>query len=176
MKTLSATLVLLLSISTFGMTQDDPTIGKQKEAISKLASFMEGTWQGPGWMKKGQSAPISVNTTETVEVKTGGTTLLINGLGMLPESDNIVHDALAIIHYDVATGTYQFGAHLATGLHKQVTGTLEDNVFVWGFDLPNNASIRYTITFADNTWKEVGEYSPDTNQYYQFFEMNLTKQ
>lgn len=168
-------MVLVITSSHISHAQNDPTLEHQKEAIANLANLMKGKWEGTGWTKKGQAEPEPVHVKESVEIKNDGTTLLIQGMGTHPETKKNLHDALAIIYYNVQSETYQFDSHLSTGQHKLATGTLDNNVFIWGFELPNNASIKYTITFVDNTWQEIGEYSPSKDVWYKFFEMNLNK-
>jgi hypothetical protein len=169
------TMLLLSPLGHKVQAQTDPTLTQQQAAIASLANLMVGNWEGSGWTKKGQAEPESVNVKESVALKNGGTTLLVQGKGTHPEIGNVVHDAMAIIHYDAPSNTYQFDSHLATGQHKVATGTLKDNVFIWGFDLDNNAQIKYTITLTGSTWKEIGEYSPAKDVWYKFFEMNLNK-
>ena len=170
--------IAILMLASFGeglFAQNSPTLSVQKEAIAKLASLMVGEWSGSGWNKKGQGEPEPVNVKESIELKNDGVTILVQGLGTHPETNNMVHDALAVIYYDAESSTYQFDSHLSTGLHKIATGKLDGSVFTWGFDLPNNASIRYTITISGSKWNEVGEYSPAKDIWYKFFEMNLNK-
>lgn len=168
-------LLIALAIGSASIAQIDPTLDQQKEAITKLGQYMVGSWKGSGWSKSGQAPIKSFNSEETIEYKNGGITLLIQGTGRLAEDNKLIHDALAIMYYDTSSNTYKFDSHLANGQHKLMTGTLTNNIFVWGFDLPNNAAIRYTTTFKDDTWNEVGEYTPDKVQYFKFFEMNLNK-
>jgi hypothetical protein len=168
-------LLILVSLGIQIKAQDHPTLPQQKEAIAKLASLMVGEWSGSGWNKRGQGDPEPVHVKETIERKNDGVSLLIQGIGTHPETKENVHNALAIVYYDVESSTYQFDSHLSSGLHKLSTGTLKNNVFIWGFDLPNNASIRYTITITGDKWNEIGEYSPNKDQWYKIFEMNLDK-
>ena len=168
-------LLIALAIGSASLAQNDPTLNQQKEAMKSLGDFMVGSWKGSGWTKNGQNPTSTFNSEETIEYKNGGITLLIQGASRLAESNELIHDALAIMYYDVGSNTYQFDSHLANGQHKVMVGTLTNNVFVWGFELPNNAAIRYTTTFKDDTWNEVGEYTPDKVQYFKFFEMNLNK-
>ena len=176
MKSIKTTLVLVLGFTIFGLAkaQYQSTLPQQLEAMKKL-DVMIGEWEGKGWMQQGQTARTSFTVHEKVESKNAGSTLLIQGLGKDAESQKIVHDAMAVMYYDTFTNTYKFDSHLASGQHKLATGSMENNVFIWGFELPNNAKIKYTLSFTESTWDEIGEYSPDGQNWYKFMEMNLTK-
>lgn len=177
MKNLIITTVLTASLlfGNLAYSQIDPTLQSQLEAMKKM-HVMEGNWKGEGWIQKGQSERELFSVKENVSIKNNGVTLLVEGMGTNATTNEIVHDALAIIYYDVQAQTYKFDSHLAKGMHKLATGQMDDNMFIWGFGLPNNAKIRYTLTFTDNSWNEIGEYTPDQTNWYKFLEMNLTKQ
>lgn len=177
MKIIGITITLLASMALAIVChgQPNPTIEKQKEAMAKLA-VMEGQWTGTGWMQRGQSERHTFEVKETAEKKNGGLTLLIQGLGTDSKTGEIGHDALAVVYYDVESDQYMFDSHLDTGQHKLMTGSFEGDEFIWGFDLPNNAKIKYVITFTENTWNETGEYSSDGINWFKFMEMNLNKQ
>lgn len=176
MKTvLSSTLVLIgVLIATSANAQNDPTLPTQLEEMKKM-HVMVGNWKGEGWMQQGQSERKTFTVNESVQIKNNGATLLVEGRGVDSNSEATVHDAMAVVYFDAHANEYKFDTHLAKGMHKLAVGQMNENVFTWGFDLQNAAKIKYTLTFTDNTWNEVGEYSPDNTNWYKFLEMNLTK-
>jgi hypothetical protein len=50
------------------------------------------------------------------------------------------------------------------------------NTFKWSYEPQPGVHIRYLITVADATWREVGEFSRDGKTWRQFFEMTLKRQ
>jgi len=150
-------------------------------AVEKMKVFAgwAGTWKGEGNYKSPQGSSKS-NVTEKISFKLDNTALMLEGLGVVPRSgkpDSVVHNALGLIHYDQINNKYTFRSYLADGRSTDawinVTGV---NQFQWGFDVPQG-KIRYTIKIDPDkkTWFEIGEFSRDGNQYFQFFEMTLTK-
>jgi hypothetical protein len=105
--------------------------------------------------------------------------LLIEGTGRNPDNLNeIVFNALAVVNYDEVSKQFKFRSHLKDG--KQTDAyfkVISENHFEWGFDVPNNAKIRYFITLDPKakTWDEIGEYSADGATWYSFIQLKLTK-
>ena len=152
------------------------------DAMRKL-DFLIGEWKGEGWVRMGPGQPEHVIQAEVVRAKAGGNALVIEGLGKrkLPDgtAGEVVHDALGVVSYDSAAKRYRFETWLADEKPRVEMrfDVPSPNKVVWGFDTPQGATIRYTITLTDEgDWLEVGEYSPDGKAWSQFFEMTLEKQ
>ena len=143
----------------------------------KKLHFLTGSWTGEGWVQMGPQGKEDFTQSELIQQKLDGTLLMIEGLGKAKDDETkTVHNAFAIISYDLQKQSYQFQSYLADG--RQVSGTAEvnENTLVWGFDTPQGAKIKYSIVVDDqDQWSETGEYSPDGTNWMKFFEMTLVK-
>ena len=154
-----------------------PPPTEQLAAIDRLAP-MVGDWRGSGWIQMGPDQRREFSQTEAIRETTGGTTILVEGRGtaQVEGHEIVVHDALAVISFDAATGAYRFSSHTARGDHHDTQVALaEDGSMVWGFDTPRG-KVRFTITIVDATWHEVGAFSPTGEQWTPFLEMTLKRQ
>jgi hypothetical protein len=141
----------------------------------RALSFLEGRWEGQGWMRQGPGEPTRFKSQETVEARFGGRILTVDGLHHDAASDRVVHHAFAVLSYDQGAGRYRFQSYLADGRDGDYPGELKDGVFVWRMEHPQAGRIRYTIRVQDGRWHEVGESSRDGASWTQFFEMTLTR-
>ena len=167
---------LFISIVVIGQNPLQP----QKETTDALqkVSFLSGTWKGTGWIQMGPQKSF-FNQSESIALKVNGTLIQIEGLGKDKEDSNkIIHQAFAIISYDVQNSKYLMKAF--TGNGNQIDADVKlinDYTFEWGFTIPKTGQMKYTITVKDNKWLETGEMSRDNgNTWYKFFEMTLDKQ
>ena len=142
----------------------------------KAVSFLAGRWEGEGWMRQGPGDPQSFRSLELIESRLDGRVLIVEGIHHGGDPEEIVHHALATISYDPEAALYRFRSHLASGESGDYQqAQLEDDAFVWGFEVPGRGRVRYTIRVEDDLWREVGEFSPDGERWNQFFEMNLRR-
>lgn len=143
--------------------------------------WMVGEWKGDASIQMGPGKPQQAVQTERVQSKLGGKVLIIEGLGKRKLEDGtageVVHDALAVISWDEKAKKYRFDAWTAReGYVEAWLEAGENGRCAWGFDTPQGAKIRYTLSHDDTgQWREIGEYSRDGNQYTKFFEMTLQK-
>ncbi len=166
--------VFTTAISQPMAAQPNPDISAQQEAMAAL-SFMVGTWEGEGEMRRGPE-PESSQVLEQVTMKLDGTALLIEGLGTyLSEDDEVktAHQAIGLIWYNAAENRYQMKA-LTPGRETDADFELTDNGVVWGFSTPGG-EVRYTAEFTDDIWAETGQFSRDGETWTPFFSMQLLK-
>lgn len=149
-----------------------------KQEMKKLAYFA-GKWKGEAIAKQRNGPDTKIIQEEEIQFKLDNTVLVIEGTGRNPGNLNeIVFNALAVVSYDETTQAYQLRSHLMDGKKTDAYfKVLAENQFEWGFDIPNNAKIRYHIKLnpQNKTWHETGEYSPDGTAWYSFIELKLTK-
>lgn len=148
-----------------------PDKAAHQAAMQKL-SMMAGDWEGSGSVQMGPGPRATFTQTEHIQFKQEGTSLLVEGLGKGPSGET-VHDALAVITFDQATGKYKFRSFLI-GRFADTEGELNGNTFVWGLNA-GPMKIRYTITIANGQWREIGERSQDGATWIPFFEMTLKR-
>ncbi|MBX7218664.1 MAG: hypothetical protein K1Y36_01845 [Blastocatellia bacterium] len=172
-------LALTLILFPFAIqAQQPPAPTAQIEAMKRM-QLMVGEWEGGGWIEFGPGKKLEFTGHESIQPKTNGTTLLVQGLhksksdGKTPE--RVIHDALAIISFNEKEKAYRMKACLASGAQTDaVISITETGAMQWGLPDNRGGQIRYTITIAEKaTWNEVGEYSMDGKTWRKFFEMNL---
>jgi hypothetical protein len=147
------------------------------DALQKI-SFLTGSWKGTGWMQMGPEKH-SFNQTESIFSKVNGTIIQIDGLGKDQQNpDIIIHQAFAIISYDILNGKYLMKAFRGDGGQIDAEAKLVgDNIFQWSFSTSMTGQIKYTITVSNNKWTEIGEMSSDSGKSWnKYFEMTLDKQ
>jgi hypothetical protein len=145
-------------------------------AEMKKLELLEGNWSGEGWMQRGPTRSVFVSS-EKVEGRLSGLVIIIEGLHheKMPGGAKgpVVHNAVATVSYDAASGAYKFAAHQGDGRYVDATGKLvAPGHFEWGFKSPQGM-VRFTIKFGADNWNETGEYSSDGKSWTKFFEMNL---
>jgi len=162
-------LVAVVSVGPIG-AEDDAGL-----AAMRAIGVFEGHWEGEGWSRRGPGEPQPFRSREVVESRLDGRVLIVEGLHYGKKSGEVVHHALATITYDPETGRYSFRSHLASGRSSDFDADLVDGRFVWGMEIPNRGSVRYTIEVANDAWREVGEFSADGQNWSQTFQMDLKK-
>jgi hypothetical protein len=155
-----------------------PPIAQQAE-MKKLA-FMEGSWNGSGWMMFGPNDRRTFTSVEEAESRLDGTIITVTGLhkAIIPGTDKeiIIHNAFGVISYDTTGQCYQFHHYRSTGQEGNSVGHFIDGVFQWSLKDPTGAEIRFTIRLNDKgQWHEIGERSADGANWNQIFEMTLDK-
>ena len=144
-----------------------------------VLSFMAGKWKGDATVTQQGGVTIQVAQEENIEYKLDSLILQFEGTGRRKDDlTKISFHALAYINYNASKKNYEMKSFLMDG--KQTDAffkVVEKNKYDWGFDVPGG-KILYHITIdpVAKKWNEKGSFSPDGNQWYPFFEMNLTKQ
>lgn len=180
MKNLLLTCALFLGLA-IGHTHAQG-LGKASDELiqhmQKLAYFA-GKWKGEAIAQQRGGPDTKVVQEENIYYKLDNTILIFEGTGRNPQNLNeIMFNAFAVLSYDEATKSFKMTSHLKDGSQTDAYfKILTDNTFEWGFDVQNNAKIRYEITLdpKNKTWNETGEYSPDNITWYPFIELKLTK-
>ena len=142
----------------------------------KNVSVINGRWQGRGWSLMGGGEKSYTNVTENFQWKLDSTIVMLEGLGK-KDDGTVVHNALAILSYDIFKKKFSLNSYVARGLSTNANfEVLEPNKkFRWWFDDGHGGTIRYNITIEKKQWKEEGEHSSDGKTWNKFFEMNLKK-
>ncbi|MFI5152880.1 MAG: hypothetical protein ACHQET_06065 [Chitinophagales bacterium] len=176
MKQLLITLILFVRIVASAQNSFQPK-KETTDAIQRI-SFLTGTWKGSGWIQMGPQKNTFTQT-ETISSKVNGTVIQIDGQGKdQQKSDVIIHQAFAIISYDVENSKYLMKAFRGDGGQIDANAKLlDDHTFEWRFSTAMTGQIKFTITVVNNRWTEIGEMSRDNGKnWYKYFEMVLDKQ
>lgn len=149
-----------------------------KQEMQKLAYFA-GKWKGEAIAKERSGSETKIMQDENIYFKLDGTILVFEGTGRNPQNLNeIIFNAFAVLRYDEHTKAFTMTSHLKDGSKTDAYfKVVAENSFEWGFDVQNNAKIRYYIKLDPKakTWNETGEYSPDGITWYPFINLKLTK-
>ena len=179
MKLLAGILMILFSCNSFLFAQDTTAPVTSVEAIS----FMEGTWEGSGWIMGKDRQRKTFSQKEIIQPKVHGQALVIDGLGYEvdaggKQTDKVIHNAFGVISFNpelkkVTMITFsEMGGRMESELIS-----LDNKKLQWGFKNPqNNSTIRFTEDFTEEgKWHETGEVSMDGKNWFKFFEMDLVK-
>ena len=171
-KTLMGAIVLGVMACAPGNAQmaDTKALAAQKPALDKFA-WMDGTWRGPA-VTKVSGSEHKVTQTERIGAMLGGTVRVIEGKGFNPDG-TVGFNAFAVISFDPAKNAYDFRSY-AQGRSGDFVITPTADGYIW--EIPAGpATIRYTATFRNKLWTEIGERVIPGQSPVKFFKMNLTR-
>ncbi len=152
------------------------TLNAQSSLVADSLSFLIGNWEGTGKItKKGKE--YQFNISETVEWAATNNAIVVNGVGMSPDSTEVVVEGVGLV-YRAGDGS-GFHIHSVNGEGRDVISDLvspEMGVLHWEFET-EGGKIQYEMNVSGNTWREVGYFKPnDTTKRYPFLEMTMTKE
>lgn len=170
MRMILGALMLALAVPVAAQQADVAAIAAQKGAQARFA-WMDGTWRGTA-TTRGPAGEHKVTHTERVGTMLGGSLRVIEGKSFNPDG-SVGFNAFAVISYDPATKAYDFHSYAQGHAGDFVIAPTADG-YVW--EIPAGpATIRYTATFRDKVWTEIGERVMPGQPAMQFFEMKLTR-
>lgn len=164
---------ILIGFLTFGYYT--PISAQEKSSNLEALMPLVGQWEGTGWMQTQDGQRLQFKQTEDIYTKLDGQLLVVNGLGRDPETGEKVFEAFGILNYSKEDKAYKFNTYTHRGDHGIADVKLGDGQFDWWFTVPSGGTVKYSITFTDSTWSEDGHYSPDGENWYPFFHMDLKK-
>lgn len=172
-------LVLLIT----GLLNTIPVYAQAPQHSLEHLHFLEGEWEGTGWILGQDRIRHSFHQSEVIQPKADYQALMVDGLGHAIDStgtitDRVIHNAFGIISYNEDRDT------ITMITFSEMNGRMEsDIVFLderklqWSFKAENGAIIRFTEDFSkEDSWNETGHISMNGEDWYPFFEMNLTRQ
>lgn len=176
MRKIILALAMFIKIIAFAQNPFQPK-AETIDALKKI-SFLTGNWKGTGWMQMGPEKHTFTQT-EAIVSKVNGTVVQIDGLGKdLKNPEIIIHQAFAIVSYDIQNAKYLFKAFKGDGGQIDADAKLiDEHTFQWGFSSPMTGQVKYTISVVNGKWTEIGEMSRDGGKtWLKYFEMQLEKQ
>jgi hypothetical protein len=134
-----------------------PDIEAQRAAMQKL-SFLIGNWSGEARALRGAGETVEMVQTEVAQYKLDGLVLMIEGIGRAKSDDRVLLQALGLISYDDAAGTYFMrafndGRWLETAVQLSASG----QGMTWGFvfgEIRTRSSLEIT---GRGEWTEFHE-------------------
>ena len=144
-------------------------------------SFMIGEWKGEGWIMINRERKTFTQT-ETIRPKMDSLILIVDGLGYSKEEvdgkKKVIHNAFGVISFDEESKSVKMLSYATTGGRRELELVrLGERKLYWAFKDEQGGTIRFTDDISNpGEWREKGEYSPDGQRWFQFFEMTLIKQ
>jgi hypothetical protein len=156
-----------------------PSPAAARVAAMRQVNILVGEWRGSGWSTAGTGQRIEFELVETVTRTVGGTVLLIEGHGTATDRNGkevVTHDGLALLYYDEKTRQYRWHGHELSSGVIDAEARLVDRGLEWSFRAGEpGATVRFTITFDEALWHEVGEVSTGGQTWNRFMEMTLAR-
>lgn len=166
-----AAMMLAMGVTGPGQAEDEALPGE-------LLAWMDGEWQGQGWVIDRTGQRQTFDVFETAEIRAGGHVVIVAGEGFAPagagREGRKVHDAAGFI---TATGSpgYQMRAITYQGHMQDADIALTGTGFEWSIDLGQEARVVYTTTYEDGVWSETGAYCSPQTGCMQNFSMRLER-
>lgn len=151
-----------------------PDLAVQRAAMARLAGWA-GDWVGEAAVTF--PAPRTIYQSEHIETDMDGLLLVIHGNGYADSSREGAPSfrALGVISYDDRRGLYEFRVYNDGRASTAEARFLDDGRLQWSMNFAP-VLIRYTISFGDGRWNEIGEMSRDNGATWaRTIEMNLVR-
>lgn len=148
------------------------------QATEKAMTPMQwwvGRWEGTGWVMTPDRQRVEIEVVEIVEARIDGQVLVFEGIGTDPASGLVGHHALGVLSYDGGSESFRLRTFRSGGVIDPDVEVRDDGTLIWGF-AQGPGRIRFTITHTeDDRWVELGEYSPDGEQWFPMLGMDLSR-
>jgi hypothetical protein len=134
-----------------------PNIEAQRTAMKKL-SFLIGAWSGEASVARGPGIVLELSQTEVAELKLDGLVLMIEGIGRTRSDGKLALQALGLITFDDATGTYRMRAYNDGRWLETEVKLLDDGKSLsWGFALDEIRTKSVLRINEKGEWTELAE-------------------
>lgn len=138
-------------------TPRTPNIEAQRTAMKKL-DFLVGEWSGQASAVRGPGVVIELNQTESAQFKLEGLVLMIEGIGRTNSDGNLALQALGLISFDDASGSYHMRAYNdGRWLETEVMLLDGGNGMSWGFSLGDISTKSILLINDKGEWTELAE-------------------
>jgi len=150
---------------------EDQRLAEQRAAMAKFAT-MDGVWRGDAIVTLPDGTVRKITQTERIGPFLGGSVKVIEGRGY-DETGAARFDAFGTIWYDPSTQAYTFHSYAQSYAGDFPFKPTADG-YVWTIPA-GPASIRYTATIKDQTFREIGERIVPGADPVKVFESNLRR-
>ena len=167
---------LTLLVPCMAQTLRAPDIEAQRAAMKKL-DFLVGKWSGETHILRGPGEPLQLVQTEEAQYKLDGLILIIEGVGRTKSDGKPALQALGIVSYDDAAGTYRMrayndGRYLETEVKLIETG----KGIAWGFALGEIRTSSILRINEKGEWTELHEITIGAQPTRKFMELTVARQ
>jgi hypothetical protein len=142
---------------TMAQTPHTPNIETQRTAMEKL-DFLFGDWSGEASAARGPGVIVELSQTEVAEFKLDGLVLMIEGVGRTKLGGKLALQALGLISFDDATGSYRMRAYNDGRWLETDVKLLDDGKSLsWGFSLGEISTKSLLRINEKGEWTELAE-------------------
>jgi hypothetical protein len=124
-----------MGIACMAQAPRTPDVEAQRTAMKKL-SFLIGKWSGEASALRANGQFVDLAQTEEAQFKLDGLVLMIEGVGRTKSDDRLALQALGLISFDDASGTWWMRAfNDGRWLESEVKLAGGGDAITWGFTL-----------------------------------------
>ncbi|SRR5579883_526747 len=159
MARLALALILYSALPSTAMSQtlQTPNLEAQRAAMRKL-NFLQGEWSGEAAVARGPGTVVELSQTEVAQFKLDGLVLLIEGIGRTKPDGQPALQALGLISFDDATGTYRMRAYNdGRWLDTEVKLLDDGKSLTWGFSFGAISTKSLLRINEKGEWTELAE-------------------
>ena len=140
-------------------------------------NFLAGAWSGEARIFREAAAPVELLQSERAEYRLDGLLLLIEGIGRSKANGNVLLQALGIVSYDDAAGSYQMRAfNDGRFLETEVKLASGDKELRWGFMLGEIRTSSALRLSEGGQWTEHHEIIVGAQPSRKFMEVRVSPQ
>lgn len=164
-------ILFILSFFSFAFiqaaAQHPPAIDPAARKAMANLSFLEGEWEGKGWVMAGPGNKQDMVLQESIRYAADGTAMMIES-----ESSAEGRPSIAVmIHFNSQAGEYVFNMSMSNGMAGRNRGEFKDGMFIW-YQAEN---IRFTMSPAgEDAWHEIGEVNRN-GEWMPIYEVNMQR-
>lgn len=177
MRIVTASLLALIFAAPAAALVPDPAMaplvaGSLDGPLAPLRPLL-GEWDGEGWIMTA-AGKEQFRSYESVTSHIGGNAVLVQGVHRSKKDGRVVHNAMAMINRDAATGAMRFRSALANGMSGDFPFETSPGRYLWVVDTPRG-KVEYDARFTDSSWVEHGRLVGADGKRTDIFEMRLTR-
>jgi hypothetical protein len=152
-----------------------PDVDAQRAAMNKLG-FLAGRWSGEARVLRGPGLNLDLEQTEEAQFKLDGLVLMIEGVGRTRPDGKQALQALGLITFDDASGTYRMRAfNDGRWLESEIKFIDEGLAISWGFTL-GEISTKSVLRINDKgEWTERAELTIGTRPPQKLIELTVRR-
>jgi hypothetical protein len=167
---------MALLVPPMAQTPRIPDTDVQRAAMKKL-DFLVGKWAGQARVLRGSGEPLELVQTEEAQYKLDGLIMIIEGIGRSKANGKVALQALGVVSYDDATGTYHMHAYNdGRYMETEVRLTEDGKGITWGFALGEIKTSSVQRINDKGEWTELTEITIGSQPAGKYMELSVSLQ
>jgi len=152
-----------------------PNVDAQRTAMNKLG-FLVGRWSGEALVLRGPGLYLDLDQTEEAQFQLDGLVLMIEGVGRTRPDGKAALQALGLISFDDASGSYRIRAfNDGRWLESAVEVFDESRAISWGFAV-GEISTKSILRINDKgEWTELAKLTIGTRPPQKLIELTVRR-